>query len=75
MPKCSFCDYDISKGRGIMVVQPNGRVFNFCSHKCEVNMLKLKRDPRKVGWTRKKKKTASAVKTDSKDAEKPTEKK
>ena len=56
MVNCLFCDKSISTGRGILVAQPNGKTFNFCSHKCEVNMLKLKRDPRKVDWVRKAKK-------------------
>ncbi len=59
MPKCSFCDSDIQVGTGMMVAQPNGKIFHFCGHKCEMNMLKLKRDPRKIGWTRKTKKTDS----------------
>lgn len=59
VPKCSFCDSDIQVGTGMMVAQPNGKIFHFCGHKCEMNMLKLKRDPRKIGWTRKTKKTDS----------------
>ena len=62
MTKCSFCNEDISEGRGIMVVQPNGKIANLCSHKCEVNLLELKRDPRKIGWTRKQKKKTEPAK-------------
>ena len=36
-----------------MYVRRDGKVFYFCSGKCEKNMLKLKRNPRKLKWTRK----------------------
>ncbi|AGK62211.1 LSU ribosomal protein L24E [Archaeoglobus sulfaticallidus PM70-1] len=50
---CSFCGYEIEVGTGKMYVRRDGRVFYFCSGKCEKNMLKLKRNPRKLKWTKK----------------------
>ncbi|MBO8179240.1 MAG: 50S ribosomal protein L24e [Archaeoglobus sp.] len=49
---CSFCGYDIEPGTGKMYVRRDGRVFYFCSGKCEKNMLKLKRKARKLKWTK-----------------------
>ncbi len=51
MAKCSFCGKSIEKGTGKVFVRDNGSVLNFCSGKCEKNMLKLKRDARKLKWT------------------------
>ena len=34
-----------------MFVKLDGKILWFCSSKCEKNMLKLKRDPRKFKWT------------------------
>ena len=50
---CSFCGGEIEVGTGKMYVRRDGKVFYFCSGKCEKNMLKLKRNPRKLKWTRK----------------------
>ena len=55
--RCSFCKEDIEPGTGKMFVKKDGNVLQFCSRKCEKNMLELKRSPRKVGWIRKKQKT------------------
>jgi large subunit ribosomal protein L24e len=49
---CSFCGEEIEVGTGKMYVRRDGRVFYFCSGKCEKNMLKLKRNPRKLKWTK-----------------------
>jgi len=49
---CAFCGYEIEPGTGKMVVRKDGRVLYFCSRKCEKNMLELKRNPRRVKWTR-----------------------
>ncbi len=49
---CSFCGYEIEPGTGKMYVRRDGRVFYFCSGKCEKNMLKLKRKSRKLKWTK-----------------------
>ena len=45
MAKCSFCNIDIEKGTGKIVVSSAGKIRNFCSMKCEKNMIKLKRKP------------------------------
>ncbi len=50
---CSFCDNPVAKGSGRMLVKNDGTVFWFCSSKCKKNMLELKRDPRKLKWTKK----------------------
>lgn len=52
MVACNFCGYQIKKGTGKMYVYVTGRVDNFCSSKCEKNMLKLKRNPNKFKWTK-----------------------
>ena len=51
MVKCSFCGTEVRKGSGKIFVRDNGQVLNFCSSKCEKNMLKLGRDARKLKWT------------------------
>ncbi|MEM0117291.1 MAG: 50S ribosomal protein L24e [Conexivisphaerales archaeon] len=53
LKKCTFCGKDIMPGRGIMLIKNDGSVMSFCSSKCRVNQLKLKRDPRKLKWTAK----------------------
>lgn len=50
--KCSFCGHDIPPGMGISYVRRDGRLLRFCSSKCRKNSLKLKRDPRKLKWTK-----------------------
>ena len=54
--KCSFCNENIEAGTGKMFVRNDGKVFYFCSSKCEKNMLKLKREPKNTRWVTKKKK-------------------
>ena len=54
--KCSFCTREIEQGTGSMYVKKTGKVFYFCSSKCEKNQLKLGRNPAKVGWVRKQEK-------------------
>jgi large subunit ribosomal protein L24e len=51
MIKCSFCGEQIEKGTGKIYVEAKGTVLNFCSSKCEKNMLKLGRKARNVEWT------------------------
>lgn len=51
MVKCTFCGKPISQGTGKMFVQKDGKIFHFCSNKCEKNMLVLKRKARKTTWT------------------------
>lgn len=50
--KCSFCSKDVEKGKGLRFVKKDGKVLDFCSLKCEKNMLKLKRKPAKKKWSR-----------------------
>jgi len=49
--KCSFCNREIEKGTGKMYVKKDGKIFYFCSSKCEKNHLKLKRKARDIKWT------------------------
>ncbi|MFA6072699.1 MAG: 50S ribosomal protein L24e [Candidatus Woesearchaeota archaeon] len=51
MIKCDFCNYEIERGTGKMYVKNDGKIFHFCSSKCEKNQLKLGRKPRKTKWT------------------------
>ena len=34
-----------------MYIKKDGTTFNFCSSKCQKNMIKLKRVPRRTEWT------------------------
>ncbi len=51
MQTCSFCDDQIPKGTGIIFAKKDGTVFRFCSSKCRKNLLGLKREGRRQGWT------------------------
>lgn len=51
MAKCSFCGVNIEKGTGVTLFMNDGKVFNFCTHKCEKNLRKLGRNPRDFKWT------------------------
>ena len=51
MIKCTFCANEFPKGTGKIYVKKDGKIFYFCSSKCEKNLLKLKRNPRKTSWT------------------------
>ena len=51
---CSFCNKIIEKGKGMLFVRKDGKFFEFCSSKCEKNLLKLKRNPLKKKWSKKK---------------------
>ncbi|MCL5730516.1 MAG: 50S ribosomal protein L24e [Candidatus Thermoplasmatota archaeon] len=48
---CSFCGSIIEPGAGTVYIKRDGSYYNFCSRKCRVNMLNLKRVPRRVRWT------------------------
>ena len=50
---CRFCDRSVAKGSGTMGAKNDGTVLWFCSSKCKKNALVLKRDPRKLKWTKK----------------------
>jgi len=49
---CSFCGNEIEPGTGKMYVKKDGTILNFCSNKCQKNLLKLSRVPRRTGWTK-----------------------
>lgn len=53
--KCSFCKSEIEKGTGKIVIDKDSKQLHFCSRKCEMNMMKLKRNPKKVKWVVKRK--------------------
>jgi len=50
---CSFCGRPIVSGTGQTVIMNDGTVYRFCSNKCKLSMLKMKRDARKLKWTKK----------------------
>ena len=52
MTNCSFCGREVVKGTGKMFVYNTGKILWFCSSKCEKNMLKLKRTPLNIKWTK-----------------------
>jgi len=52
MAKCSFCKSVIEQGTGTMYVKKDGTILNFCTMKCEKNLLKLGRVPRFIKWTK-----------------------
>jgi large subunit ribosomal protein L24e len=49
---CAFCGDETPQSTGRMHVRNDGTVLFFCSSKCRKNSLKLKRDPRKLRWTK-----------------------
>lgn len=62
--KCVFCSKSQEPGKGIIFVYSDNRVIYFCSSKCRRN-FKLKRDPKKIKWSRqieKKERTDAFVK-------------
>jgi large subunit ribosomal protein L24e len=50
---CSFCNNEIPKGTGEIYVLRDGTALSFCSSKCKMNQVKLRREGRLVKWTSK----------------------
>ncbi|RMG37137.1 MAG: 50S ribosomal protein L24 [Methanobacteriota archaeon] len=51
--KCSFCGKDIPRTTGSFYVRTDGTILSFCSRKCRVSLVEMKRNPRKLKWTTK----------------------
>tara|TARA_B100002052_G_C15708535_1_gene518446 strand:+ start:140 stop:331 length:192 start_codon:yes stop_codon:yes gene_type:complete len=49
---CSFTHEEIEPGTGMMYVKRDGSVMWFRDSKVRKNALKLKRNPRRLKWTR-----------------------
>jgi len=59
--QCSFCGFEFHQGTGIMYVRDDGSILWFCSGKCRKSAIKMKRDPRKLKWTKYYKKEGKAA--------------
>jgi len=49
---CSFTNEEIEPGTGMMFIKRDGSVYWFKDSKSRKNMLKLKRNARRLKWTR-----------------------
>jgi len=60
MPTCSYCKKHYHEHKGLTVFTFDGKRISYCSSKCQRNN-KLKRDPKKVDWIKRKKKGEKVV--------------
>ena len=51
MVKCAFCGREKNPFRGVHLIKNVGTIDFFCSRKCRMNSIKLKREKRKLKWT------------------------
>ena len=49
--KCSFCGKSFLNTTGMMHVKNDGTLVYFCSRRCRVSSVTMKRDSRKMQWT------------------------
>ncbi|MFH1400033.1 MAG: 50S ribosomal protein L24e [Nanoarchaeota archaeon] len=52
MATCNFCGETIRPGTGKKYIKNDGKIWDFCSSKCQKNQVKLKRVNRNVRWTK-----------------------
>ncbi len=67
MSKCSFCGNEIEKGTGMIYVEKIGKVYHFCSTKCERN-VDLGRKSKHVRWTQEFRKLKGKISAESERA-------
>ena len=52
MVKCIFCGKEEYAFKGLHLIKNDGTIAYFCSSKCRRNALNLKRDKRRIRWTK-----------------------